>query len=241
MNQLFIKHSLIVLLVLLGLFIAGCLAFWALVLSGRHDVSADGDHWALTERVLIAARENAVARQARAIDARLPSLDVETARFEAVIGFEDMCAACHAPPERGPSALARGLNPPAPDLARAALERSPEELFWVTRHGIRMTGMPAWGVTHSDAELWSIVALVLEFPDLGGEGYERLLAAAKAAGMEHEHDHDHDHGNGHGNDYGREQNHEHNPDHERDHEHDHEHDHLDPQTTGEHDHEDHNR
>ncbi|HRQ65820.1 MAG TPA: cytochrome c [Xanthomonadaceae bacterium] len=163
----------------------------AVIHTGAYPVGANEAHWALTHRLLETARERSVVRAARAVDARLEQLD-ENALLAAVAGFEDMCAGCHAPPGRAPTTLARGLNPPAPDLSISARERTAAQLYWVTRHGIRMTGMPAWGVTHSDDELWPLVALIQRFPVLGGEGYERLRSAAQAAGVGHDHDHGHD-------------------------------------------------
>lgn len=178
----------------------------AVIYTGAYPVGADEEHWPLTHRLLETARESSVMRAARTVDVRLPRLD-EDALLSAVAGFEDMCAGCHAPPGRSPTALARGLNPPAPDLAIAARERTEAELYWVIRHGIRMTGMPAWSVTHSDDELWPLVALILRFPELGEGQYERLLATAQAASVGHDHDHgdkpaadedrDHDHGHRH--------------------------------------------
>jgi mono/diheme cytochrome c family protein len=188
-------------LLALGLVAVAGPAAW--VYSGRVQVAADVEHHALTHWLLETARERAVARAARRVQERLPALGKDQL-LEAVAGFEDMCAGCHVPPGRAASALARGLNPAAPDLVRAARERTGAELFWVTRHGIRMTGMPAWGITHSDNELWPLVALILRFPEFGAGEYERLLEEAKAAGIEHDHDHDHghhhehDHGHDHG-------------------------------------------
>ncbi|MFU8821038.1 MAG: c-type cytochrome [Gammaproteobacteria bacterium] len=195
----------------------------AVIYTGAYPVGADEAHWPLTHRLLEAARERSVMRAARTVDAQLEQLD-ENTLLAAVAGFEDMCAGCHAPPGRAPTTLARGLNPPAPDLSISARERTAAELYWVTRHGIRMTGMPAWGVTHSDDELWPLVALIQRFPELGEAEYERLLAAAQAAGVEHDHDHGHD-------EDGQEMNHVggHRPSHEhgdkpapdQDHDHDH--------------------
>ena len=209
----FIKHAIIT---LLTLFVIGCLAFWALALSGRMNVSAEGTHWPITDRLLETVRVNSVARRASDFSPDLPDLVDTDLLYEAVVGFEDMCAACHTPPGGSPTALARGLNPPAIDLTEAARKRSPAELFWVTKHGIRMTGMPAWGPTHSEEELTPVVALITRFPDFADHDYENLLAAAREAGVEHHHHHHDD-----------EHEHDH-PDHDHDHhnhEHDHDHDH----------------
>lgn len=205
----------------------------AVIYTGAYPVGADEKHWSWTHRLLETARERSVMRAARSVEVRLPQLD-DDAMLSAVAGFEDMCAACHAPPGRSPTALARGLNPPAPDLRVAAQKRSESELYWVTRNGIRMTGMPAWGATHSDDELWPLVALILRFPNLGEGEYERLLASARAAGVGHDHDHDHghdDHGRGMDNfrDHGPHHDHEATPvpDQDQGHEHDHGHRHGD--------------
>jgi mono/diheme cytochrome c family protein len=212
----FIKHLVITLLIL---FVIACLAYWAIALSGRMNVAADGSHWPVTDRVLDSVRENSVARHARGIEPRLPELSDEMEVFEAVIGFEDMCATCHTPPGGSPTAMSRGLNPPAPDLAKLAGHRTPAELFWVTKHGIRMSGMPAWGPTHSDAELWPLVALITRFPEFADNDYGNLLTAAREAGVEHVHDHGHEHDHGHDH---HEDGHQH--DHDRDGDQDHEHD-----------------
>ncbi|MFU8832924.1 MAG: c-type cytochrome [Wenzhouxiangella sp.] len=205
----FLKHATIILLIL---FVVACLAFWAIALSGRLNIAADEAHWPITDRILGAVRENSVNRQARGVEPRRPELIDELEMFEAIIGYEDMCAVCHTPPGGSSTAMARGLNPPPPDLADAVGERTPAELFWVTKHGIRMTGMPAWGLTHSDDELWPLIALITRFPDFADADYGDLLAAAREAGVEHHHHH-------------------HDDEHEHEHEHDHEHDHHDHDQT----------
>ncbi len=223
----FIKHMVIT---VLTLFIIACLAFWAFALSGRMNVAADGTHWPVTDRVLDSVRNNSVARHARGIEPRLPELSDEMEVFEAVIGFEDMCAACHTPPGGSPTAMSRGLNPPAPDLAEVAGNRTPAELFWVTKHGIRMSGMPAWGPTHSDDELWPIVALMSRFPEFADPDYDNLLAAAREAGVEHHHHDDghHDeneHGHDHDNEHEHDENHHEHGSNDTDEEHSHDHAH----------------
>lgn len=176
----------------LAVFVIACLAFWAIVLSGRIDVSADGNHWTLTESALATIRQNAVAREALSVEDATPKLDRAGEPYTGIIAYEDMCASCHIPPGGSPTPLAQGLNPSPPDLAEAAAIRSPEELFWITKHGIRMSGMPAWGATHDDEELWPIIALITRFPDFTDSDYDDLLTSAREAGVEHDHGgHDH--------------------------------------------------
>lgn len=163
--------------------VAGGLVIYA----GLIPVGADVEHRPFSRWLLQTARERAVARAARAVEVNLPRQLDSGALLSSVASFEDMCAGCHAPPGGAETALARGLNPPAPDLAQAALERTPAELFWATRHGIRMTAMPAWGETHSDNELWPLVALIIRFPEMEADEYTRLLEDARAAGTAHDH------------------------------------------------------
>ena len=41
-----------------------------------------------------------------------------------------------------------------------------------------MSGMPAWGVGHDDATIWSIVAFVTKLPGLSAEHYKDMVARA---------------------------------------------------------------
>jgi hypothetical protein len=96
--------------------------------------------------------------------------------------FEAMCVECHGRPGKKPAAVGQGLNPVPPDLADVATRRSAAELFWVTKHGIRMTGMPAWGATHDDEALWPVVAVMSALPGMEPADYAALLEDAKGMG-----------------------------------------------------------
>ncbi|MFQ5566979.1 MAG: c-type cytochrome, partial [Paracoccaceae bacterium] len=116
--------------------------------------------------------------------------------------YDSMCAACHGAPGMSPEAVGQGLNPPAPDLAEEVLEMTPAELFWVTKNGIKMTGMPAWGVTHDDQTIWPVVAFMTRLPGLDQAAYKELLADAEGVGYhgenttpEHAGSGDHEHDN----------------------------------------------
>jgi hypothetical protein len=126
----------------------------------------------------------------------VPELADESLVLAGINDFNSMCAGCHGAPGKDPEAMGQGLNPPAPDLVEEAAELTPAELFWVTKNGIRMTGMPAWGATHDDESIWPVVAFMTRLPELDEAAYQELLAsaagqghhAADAAGEEHSHD-----------------------------------------------------
>ena len=73
--------------------------------------------------------------------------------------------------------ISRGLYPRAPELRRET-DLTPAELFWIIKHGVKMTGMPAWGVTHDDQLLWDVVAFVRKLPELTPAQYESIVKSA---------------------------------------------------------------
>lgn len=152
----------------------------AFAYSGIFNVAATERHGSVSSWLLEVTRSKSIAARSRGI--AVPDLDDEKLQLAGVNDFNSMCAECHTAPGRVPSPLARGLNPPAPDLAEEALEESPETLFWVTKNGIRMTGMPAWGASHSDEDIWPVIAFLQVLPDLDGIAYQELLEEAKGMG-----------------------------------------------------------
>jgi hypothetical protein len=55
-----------------------------------------------------------------------------------------------------------------------------------------MTGMPAWGLSHSDAKIWELVAFLQKLPELSAVEYRTMTARAEAP-AEHGHERDHQH------------------------------------------------
>ncbi len=122
---------------------------------GFYDVSASSPHGGLVSWLLSTTSHASVERRAREID--VPDLDDVALTLAGVNDFAGMCAGCHGAPGQEPEAMGQGLNPQPPDLADSAAHMTPAELFWVTKNGIKMTGMPAWGATHEDEALWPVV------------------------------------------------------------------------------------
>lgn len=174
-----------------GLVAAG--AGLAFVYSGRADVAATSPHWAVTEWVLSTAMERSVERQARGIEPP-DSLDDAAGVRAGAEAYDAMCVGCHGAPGIEPGAVGVGLEPEPPELAEEAGEWSAAELFWITKHGVRMTGMPAFGPTHSDAELWDLVAFVQRLPRMPEAEYQSLTAPAAHPGSPPEGHGGHGHG-----------------------------------------------
>jgi mono/diheme cytochrome c family protein len=162
--------------------------------SGLYDVSAGSAHSKPVGWLLSTTSRASIERQATGV--RVPDLSDPALAQTGASDFAAMCTGCHGAPGQAPDAMGLGLNPPAPDLADSAQRMSAAQLFWVTKHGIRMTGMPAWGVTHDDDLLWPVVAFMTRLPELDAGSYQALLASAGGMGH-HDADEariDHDHG-----------------------------------------------
>ena len=100
----------------------------------------------------------------RASDQKNPYADNAKAIAEGLDHYHVNCVMCHGAPGVDPYDLAKGLNPSAPSLNDT--DMSDGELFWVIKHGIRMTPMPAFGPTQSDDDIWKIAAFVRHLPHL---------------------------------------------------------------------------
>jgi mono/diheme cytochrome c family protein len=90
-----------------------------------------------------------------------------------------------------PQAFARHLSPKPPPLTASAVQASSDgTLFWIIANGIMATGMPAFGPTHSNEELWTLVTFLRHLPHLSPEEREYLLTAQNAS---HQASHTHEH------------------------------------------------
>lgn len=167
---------------LVGLALVALVGGLAFVYSGAADVAATSPHWALTRWLLSTTMERSVRSRAAALTAP-PGLDDEDELKDGGEEYAEMCAGCHGAPDEKPGVVARGLNPPPPKLVRAARDWTLAEVFWITKHGVRMTGMPAFGPTHSDPELWEIAAFVKRLPELDAASYRALARS----GQDHHH------------------------------------------------------
>ena len=164
-------------LVVVGVTTAG------VIYSGAYNVAATSEHWPITRWVLRTTVHRSVARQASGIDA--PELGSEAQLLAGATDFDAMCSGCHAPPGTRQSVAARGMYPRPPELTRAGKEKSASEIFWVIKHGIKVSGMPAWGASHGDEDLWAMTAFVEQLPDMSAADYRQMLQTANARGIGH--------------------------------------------------------
>jgi mono/diheme cytochrome c family protein len=157
------------LLFLIGAVVIATAAF---VRFGMYDVAADTPHWRATHAALAALRDRSVA--ARASSVEVPDLSDAAMIREGAGNYDSMCVGCHLRPGLDETELSLGLYPAPPswrDLGRT----DPREAFWVIKHGIKMTGMPAWGKSMDDRYIWGMVAFIGRFPDLDAAQYVAMV------------------------------------------------------------------
>lgn len=148
-----------------------------IIYSGLYNVSAADKPSGFEKWLLGTTMDNSVEKNSENISA--PDLKAPEKIMVGFAHYDEMCMMCHGAPGKFESEVARGLNPPAPDLSESVLDMSPEEIFWVTKNGIKMTGMPAWGKTHSDDKIWAIVAFIEKLPGMTGAQYDSLKTHAE--------------------------------------------------------------
>ncbi len=146
------------------------------ILSGLVNVAASQPENALVEWVLSTTMKRSVGARARNIDA--PDLTDESRIREGLSQYAGMCVQCHGAPGVEASGFSRGLDPPPPILTEEVHEWDAAELFWITKHGVKMTGMPAFGHAHSDEEIWAMVALLQRMPTMSPQEYASELREA---------------------------------------------------------------
>jgi mono/diheme cytochrome c family protein len=185
-------------------------ALAAVAAGGFVDVGADSPHSGALFELIDWARDRAVAHRAASL---VPPPDLSDAgRMRRGAGnYDAMCAQCHLRPGVTDSEIRMGLYPQPPDLSVASGEaetaQADAERFWIIKHGIKATAMPAWSKAGMrDDEIWDLVALVRALPKLSADDYGGWVESSEGhhhrgaadahgpdAGPDHHH---HEHGTG---------------------------------------------
>jgi mono/diheme cytochrome c family protein len=145
------------------------------VYSGWYDIGADSPHWSSTHAVLETLRQRSIAQHAAGL-AVPADLDDPAVVLKGAGQYAAMCTGCHLAPGMADSEIRPGLYPRPPDLSRVRVD--PRQAFWVIKHGIKMSAMPAWGSSHDDATIWSMVAFLRKLPGLTPAEYRAIVAKA---------------------------------------------------------------
>jgi mono/diheme cytochrome c family protein/ketosteroid isomerase-like protein len=174
------------------------------VYSGLYNFAADDSHWGLTTRIIETARERSIASRSDEISVPANLQDAKVIASGAG-EYAEMCTGCHLAPGMKDTEMRAGLYPKPPNLVDHGAHRAAAQQFWIIKHGLKMTGMPAWGLTHDDERIWSMVAFLRKLPELTPEAYRELVESGEGG-----HHHDENSGGDHA-DVSGEKAHEHGP------------------------------
>ncbi len=157
--------------VFLLLLTGGSLFIWL----GVYNIAATEKHWAVTNLLLEIVRERSI--EARAGNIIVPDLDDPNRIASAAMNYDEMCSMCHLAPGIETSEWNEGLYPQPPVFNKKGEDHNDHEKresFWVIKNGIKLTGMPAWGGSHNDKEIWGLVAFISKLKDMSASEYKSL-------------------------------------------------------------------
>jgi mono/diheme cytochrome c family protein len=140
--------------------------------SGYYNIGADDHHTKLVLTLIEELRERSIGARAHTIDLRY----VEEPEKIAVGAqhYAALCVGCHLAPGITKSEIRPGLYPHPPNLAQEDLHDG-RRAFWIIKHGIKMSAMPAWSKTLDDEAIWDVVSFLRKMPDMTPQTYEQLL------------------------------------------------------------------
>lgn len=182
-------------LVLAVLTLGGGIGF---IYSGWYPVGADVPHTQPVYWVMQTMRERSIARAAN--DIVVPPLEDPEMLLQGGQDYNDMCVGCHLKPGKTSSDMSMGLYPSPPNLAKPIEAHGHEHgdnteavrrQFWIIKHGIKASGMPAWGHGHDDQRIWAMVAFLQKLPSLTPEQYQILTARDEPGATDEESSHGH--------------------------------------------------
>jgi ketosteroid isomerase-like protein/mono/diheme cytochrome c family protein len=155
--------------------------------SGLYNMGADNHHYKPVYWALETLRERSIAARSSRIE--VPPLDDPNMLLAGGADYNEMCSGCHMKPGKKQSEISAGLYPQPPNLAMSAAahghahsdadgdaKASAARQFWIIKHGVKASGMAAFGATHDDARIWAMVAFLQKLPTLDAAQYQILTA-----------------------------------------------------------------
>lgn len=134
-------------------------------------------YWKVTSKFIEILRDRSIVSHSQ--DIRMPDLDRAELQRHAMPHYQEMCRYCHGVPEYAPKEFASGLYPSPPEMTDGHVQEEwkSSQIYWIIKHGIKITGMPAFGPTHSDKEIWGLAAITEQVPRMTSDQYRQSLKA----------------------------------------------------------------
>ena len=161
-----------------GLALGGAGVAAAVVWSGIYPVSANREHFQFVHAILESTMRHSVQLYARNV--QVPDLSSPLLAAHGATCYRQHCAQCHGAPGVAPDPIGRGMQPLPGPIVAVHQRWHPREIYWITKNGIRMSGMPAWQFRLAETDLWALVAFIGKLPHMSPADY---AAAAVGSGF----------------------------------------------------------
>ena len=146
--------------------LAGAAAF---VFSGAYNVAATSQHVQPIYTLLGTTMRQSVRLRASGVTEPAPG-DAEQGQ-RGLACYQSLCVQCHGAPGVAQNDIGKSMQPVPGPLVDAMQRWRPRELYWITRHGIKMSGMPAWEHRLDDGQIWDVVAFLERLQTLSPQAY----------------------------------------------------------------------
>lgn len=166
------RKTLLALGILSGVALAAVAGF---VWSGVYNIGADDPHIKPVYSALETMRERSIDIRAKKLQVPAGLDDPERIR-QGAGNYNAMCMGCHLAPGMQDTELSKGLYPAPPNLGKTTVDAA--QAFWVIKHGIKASGMPAWGKSMGDEYIWNMAAFLQQLPKLDAAQYQALVASS---------------------------------------------------------------
>lgn len=161
---------------LLGLAAIGVLGAVIFVYFGVFNTAADEPHSKPFFWLMETTRQRSIAMRAKGI--KVPPLADPAMITSGGADYNEMCTGCHLQPGVDDTELRSAMYPQPPNLTKVKRD-DPAQTFWIIKHGVKMSAMPAWGATHDDQRMWAMVAFLQQLPRLTPVQYQILTAPSE--------------------------------------------------------------
>ena len=145
--------------------------------SGWYHIGATVQHWQPVHTLLERGMHYSVRHHAA--DIRPPALTAPQMLRRGAVLYRDHCLQCHGGPGMSQAGIGKSMQPLPGPLVDAGRRWKPQEMYWITRHGIKMSGMPAWEFRLPDDDIWAVVAFLGKLPALSPKDFAQAMEAGK--------------------------------------------------------------
>ena len=162
------KKVLLTILVTIAIFL---IAFYIYIESGSYDISQTTPHNKLTEWIIKTTKHKSIDKAMESVVVP-PNINDSAVIVDGFRMYNHLCKMCHGAPGDSAEEMAMGLYPDPPLMYKKKKQEDPREFFWITKNGIKMTSMPAYGPSHGDERIWVVTAFVTQkLNKMTGEEY----------------------------------------------------------------------